>query len=287
MMTMRQRAEMFGGPPLSPNGRDRHWSLPSNSLAPSLYGVEPDSRRRSAIAANKPQRTESPYIQPCLDWLNSSHGRASAVELLQQQRLNIDAREVVNDVATKIWIHLSRQPETVINNIRGYCYLALRNHIADLMEGAKHVDIDLGTIAGEDDPLTLILDGSALGTQDTDGDIDLHDELRAYVESSGKKPVVVSAALSYLIVTRFDDIDCRDLKAPRAGARPDQALWWPCLWLAEHDETMFPRAEHGFDVLTEATPSRGVAAQRKRLQHAKDRAHHLLVMGTHHVGGAP
>ncbi len=267
-------------------GVSQQWLVPPFSLTPSLYGVEPDWTRRPEIAVNKPDKYVSPYLQPCLEWLSSPHGIASTVKLLTQYKLKVDAEEVANDVARKVWIHLAQHSDTVIDNIRGYCYRALRNHIVDMLSGAKHADIDSVDLADNTDFLSGLLDPDSSGAHSTGGHIDLDDRLRAYVESSGKKPKVISAALTYLVLTRFDDIDCSGLKEPEAGARPDQARWWPCLWLAEYDETMFPirAVESKKSGIVFATQSS--AAQRKKLQHAKDRAQNLLAMGALHVGDA-
>lgn len=255
-----------------------------NCHAPSTYGVEPDWTRRPEITANKPHEHESPHLQPCLEWLSSPHGIASTVKLLTQYKLTVDAGEVANDVAKKVWLFLVKHPETVIDNIRGYCYRALRNHIVDMLGGAKHAEIDGDALADETDYLSGFLDPDASGPHPTAGHIELDDRLRAYVESSGKKPKVVSAALAYLVLTRFDDVDCSDLKEPEAGARPDQARWWPCLWLAEHDETMFPIRTIDWKKSGSVIGPTSSAAQRKKLQHAKERAQHLLTMGVVQVG---
>ena len=249
--------------------------VPPISHAPSTYGVEPIWKRRRTITVNKPNKHQSPFLQPCLEWLSSPHGIASTVKLLTQYKLKVDAGEVANDVAQKLWIYLTRHPDAVIDNIRGYCYRALRNHIVDMLSGAQHAHIDDDDLADDTDVLSAILDTDGSETEPTHGYVELDDRLRAYVESSGKKPKVISAALTYLVLDRFRDIDCTDLKAPEAGARPDQARWWPCLWLAEHDETMFPN--DGMD-------SKSSPAQRKKLQHAKDRAQTLLAMCASQMG---
>lgn len=258
-------------------GVSQLWLISPISLTPSLYGVEPIWKRRRTITVNKPNKHQSPFLQPCLEWLSSPHGIASTVKLLTQYKLKVDAGEVANDVAQKLWIHLTRHPDAVIDNIRGYCYRALRNHIVDMLSGVKHAHIDDDEIADDTDVLSAIVDTDGSETEPTHGYVELHDRLRVYVESSGKKPKVISAALTYLVLDRFKDIDCSDLKAPEAGARPDQARWWPCLWLAEHDETMFPN--DGMD-------SKSSAAQRKKLQHAKGRAKDLLFMGASQMGVA-
>ena len=270
-------------------GKGLEWPFPLIFLAPPSYGVEPTWTRRPTIAVDKPNVPVSPHLQPCLDWLNSSHGIAWTVKLLAQYKLNDDAEEVANDVACKVWMRLSRRPDTKIDNIEGYCYRALRNHIVDLLGGAKHMDFEKIENDDRDEPAPKILENLNARARTPEDDIETDDRIRAYVESSGKKPKVVSAALAYLVLTRFDDIDCSDLdKAPDGGATPDQARWWPCLWLAEHDVTMFPppKNETSAKVAGVQPTKQEGARQRQRLRHAKNRALNLLAMGHHHVRGA-
>lgn len=289
MTTATARPDRRTGTALQAGGRGWQQPLQPNSLTPWAYGVEPTWTRRPTITVDKPkkQKQECPFLQPCLEWLKSPHAIASAVELLNQHGVKVDADEVVNDVAIKIWLGLTKNPHTVIENIRGYCYMALRNHIVDLLSGGKRSDIDVEDLADDDDPLEGILGNIGSDAEASEDDVDLYDQLRAFLESSGKKPKVISAALSYLSVRRFDDIDVSDLKAPVAGARPDQALWWPCLWLAEYDERMFPpeRTSGSFILPTEEDTKVG-NAQRRARNYAVQRARDLLAAGSLHVRGA-
>jgi len=64
--------------------------------------------------------------------------------------------------------------------------------------------------------------------------------LRACVETAEGDVPSKSAALSYLVLQAEPGIDHSDLPWPAAGARPDQAIWWPCVYLARRDDDLFP-----------------------------------------------
>jgi hypothetical protein len=190
----------------------------------------------------------------------SADAMTSIKRLLQKYRLPEDAEDVRNDVAEKILKFCKRNPDHVFDNPAGYCYRAIENLLKDALSGRP--DDDEYEFDPERDG--VIIEGVS-STKNTSGDdADRLDEKRAYFEASGRKPGVVSAALSYVILIDQDDIDVDDMPSPKAGAKPVQALWWPCLWLAYRDDTMFPEG------------GGGSAAQRKRLQHAKDRSELLM-----------
>ncbi|MFM7508348.1 MAG: hypothetical protein ACKO5A_02210 [Actinomycetota bacterium] len=79
--------------------------------------------------------------------------------------------------------------------------------------------------------------GDPTATEVVDGDppsaLDELDDLRVVVESTPvRHPWVTSAMLSLVILRAYPDIRLDGVPAPRAGARPDQALLWPALWFA-------------------------------------------------------
>jgi len=197
----------------------------------------------------------------CQSWLESQDGVDSARKLLNKVRLGfVEPKDVVAEALGNIWAHLVGNPDKLIVDPPGYCYRVMDRVVLNMLNGrpkqrpiGSDPDDDVaGT--GEPDPQSEKLSN----------EVDLVDEVRVYVEASGRKPGVVSAVLSYVALIDANDIDCDDLPSPRAGAHPVQALWWPCLWLAYRDDTMFP------------DDSGGSAAQRKRLQHAKDRSELLM-----------
>lgn len=96
--------------------------------------------------------------------------------------------------------------------------------------------------------------------------------LRSGIESIDCNPAERSAALSYITLFpaltggEAERIDIADLPWPRAGARPDQAVMWPCAYLANQDRSMFPN-----DI-------GGGAAQRKRLSRFCQRAADVVLL---------
>lgn len=242
-------------------GSDQFRSLPPNCHASRIYVVEPHWTRRRIITRNPDSGQKTPKnFESCAQWLMSADAMTSIKWLLQKYRLPEDAEDVRNDAAEKILKFCKGNPDHVFDNPAGYCYRAIENLLKDALSG--RTDDDEYEFDPERDG--VIIEGVSSTGNTSGDDANRLDEKRAYFEASGRKPGVVSAALSYVILIDGDDIDCDDLPSPRAGAKPVQALWWPCLWLAYRDETMFP------------DDSGGSAAQRKRLQHAKNRSKVLL-----------
>jgi hypothetical protein len=68
---------------------------------------------------------------------------------------------------------------------------------------------------------------------------DSADELRLILEQRDAPPWLTAAALAYLCFLMEPDEIPESAPAPRAGARPDQALAWPALWFAG-ERHLFP-----------------------------------------------
>jgi hypothetical protein len=240
-------------------------SLPPIFHSLHIYGVEAQWIRRDIIGRDPRKKPNEQQLHPqfieCKTWLESQDGVDSARKLLNKVRLGfVEPKDVVAEALGNIWTHLVGNPDKLIVDPPGYCYRVMDRVVLNMLNGrSKHRPIGSDT------------DDNARGTGETDlqreelsNDVDLVDAVRVYVEASGRKPGVVSAVLTYVVLIDANDIDCDDLPSPRAGAHPDQARWWPCLWLAYRDDTMFPEG------------GGGSAAQRKRLQHAKDRSELLM-----------
>jgi len=81
------------------------------------------------------------------------------------------------------------------------------------------------------------------GVEDVALVVDQHptDDLRTVVERLGDADLwVTSAALSYVTLRAYPEIDLDGVPSPLAGATPDQALAWPALWFAGQRDH-FPR----------------------------------------------
>lgn len=259
-------------------GMGQHWPVPPESLAPFLYGVEREWTRRHLISTKKPQRkADLPFLRPCMDWLTSPEAEKAVRRLGRQYGLSaLDAEDLLGTATLRIWRYLEARQDLQIDNVAGFCYRVVQRMIIDIMRGAI-------ATAAVDEKLVPDTDWYAKAgiapvdpSDEHEERVENHDGIdtvRAHLEASGADTRDVSAALTYITLIGHTDIDCDDLPQPRAGAKPEHALWWPCLWLATHDGTLFPKYDSGS------------AAQRKRLQRARERAEDVLRSAFESMGG--
>lgn len=244
------------------------WTSPLQSLPPFPYGVEIVSTGRPTITRTTPEPTsESDTLARCFEWLASADALNSARRLLARAGFSsVDPKDAIADTRHSIWMELTVDPLKEIRSINGYCFQTLRHCVNDLGRGRDQRNKVFTRAEWKPNEVEQRRAQRDPSTRQSD-EIDVFDRTLIHLELSGADPRSVSAALSYVTLTQFDDIDCEDLPSPQAGAKSAQARWWPCLWLAHHDPSMFP------------TMFGGSAAQRKRLQHARDRAERILQEG--------
>lgn len=250
-------------------GDAQMWASPFHSLTPSPYGVRLVPTGRPVITHSTPDPKPHPEsLERCFEWLASADAHNSARRFLARAGFTyVKPEDAIADTRQAIWMEFTANPSKEITSVNGYCFQALRHCVANLGRGRAQQDEIF--IREEWKPETAEKRRAPRDPSPrTSDEIDLVDRTLIHLELSGADPRSVSAALSYVTLTQFVDIDCHGLPSPHAGAKPAQARWWPCLWLAHHDPSMFP------DLLG------GSAAQRKRLQHARDRAERVLQLGT-------
>ena len=262
----------FGG--TNPGGKGWQQLFPPNRLAPSAYGVEPTWTRRTAITSKNPERRKnSPFLQPCLDWLTSDEARRSTQTVARQYGLHIDIDDILGQATMKIWRQLDARPDMHIDNVTGYCYQIVKRLVVDVLRGKlAGKTVDEKTVADITWYEKAGLSGGGTSSRSA-GDIDQVDTVYARLEACGAHPRDVSAALTYVTLAGHSDVDYADLPKSKAGAKPEHALWWPCIWLATHDMTLFPIMD------------KGSSAQRKRLQRARERADEVLRSAIETQGG--
>jgi hypothetical protein len=265
MTTATARADKPLGGPAQPGGKGQKWPFPPISLAPSSYGVEPTWTRRSTIADRRPERKpQSAFLRPCLDWLNSEDASRVVKKIARQYGLTVDVDDVLGQATMKIWRQLDASPDKQIDNVIGYCYRTVQRLVIDILRG------QIGKKTVEEKAVAEIDWYRRAGIYRGEGSgedlehLDSFDRVQAQLEVSGAHPREVSAALSYITLVGHTDIECDDLPTPKAGAKPEHAQWWPSLWLATHDSSLFPGK------------GKGSVAQRKRLQRARERADEVL-----------
>lgn len=213
-----------------------------------------------------------PDVRAAHEFLQSPAGRRAAETLIRKSRLPIDPGDLVVDAVHLIWATFDRNPlRARLDNVKGYCVTVMKNIIRRTRIG-RDVPLDENRVGREDDYDGGDLDPSDFG--DVGDPVDGSDEpsnsddphrdmlpvLRTLIETTDSDVAARSAALSFLVLEAEPDIHRSDLPSPLAGARPDQAVWWPCIHLARRDPDLFPGG------------GRNPAAQRQALKRAVDKA---------------
>ena len=179
-------------------------------------------------------------------WLSSDEAERWAKKLLAQYRLRIEPHEITSDAMEKILLAVRAKPERFDDEtwVKGradhYCITVMRRMMVDILRGRKRAPLALlDDVDGEhfdptDDVISdidvMLHDGRP--TDSGPGGGDLLDRLRVGLESSGAKPWVVSAALSWFTLAAFPQTDTGKSPVPEAGAHPAHARLWPSLWFA-------------------------------------------------------
>lgn len=197
-----------------------------------------------------------PQLADVMAWLASGPATRIAQRRLDEHRLFVPTQEVLDTTLERIWKSRLRRPSAEpIDDIARYCAIVIRNVVRDMVRGFDGVDaVDDANFE------RLAVEREALGRGDdvvagASGGRD--DAIRAALEAStALESWVLSAALTYVTLSEFPDLEVHGAPRPLAGARPDQARMWPSLWLAGMRTGIFPSGG-GHD-----------AAQRQRLTRA-------------------
>ena len=193
---------------------------------------------------------EDTFVFRCVVWLMSKEAEAAAKRAIGRSALPLEPSDLVDEIAIKILTKADRDPTHFLaeefqnGNPANYCARSMRNFVADLGRGRTRwraaqrlLEVDV-----------KIEEGMAHGFDPDEDDrasvqaraMELVDDLRVDVEFSDAGEVVVSGALTVLVLQGDPDADIGDAPTPIAGATPDQANLWPALWFAGIREKAFP-----------------------------------------------
>jgi len=188
---------------------------------------------------SRPSAVETDFgeAQQTIEWLMGDEAHSYARGLLRRARLD---RELAGDLvngAVAAMIRWSRGPKArELDNPAAYGSTAVRSQFTRLLRGMPVVETEL-----DESVLSLEVhlhpdhdDDAEMQTNLDDGDA--ADPLRVGIELQVAPAWVRSAALSFVTLAVHDTGDVADLPSPLSGARSDQALCWPALYLAGHDD---------------------------------------------------
>ena len=173
--------------------------------------------------------------QAALDWLSAGgSGNTSAAEkyahgLLKRAGITAaqePAQDVVQEVAIKLWMYLTKPPPKELDTPVAYARTVLHNHISKIKQGqTTELPEDLEQVAT---------------SRDRGKNFELL--VRSELESLGREdPWLTSAALSYYTLLMHPECaeNLSELPSPAAGSTEAQARCWTALWISGQRD-LFP-----------------------------------------------
>ena len=212
------------------------------------------------------RRVEEPTLEALVAaWFKSPEATRYAESQLRRNGLYLDSGEVIVDTHRKVWESIHRAGKNAaIVSVEAYCRTAIKRRVIDLLRGViserkqaearESREVRFGHAAEPVAAPLVDIVGSALG-----------DALRSAIEASGHThPAVSSAALTFVTLSQYPNVDIAEAPTPLAGSRPDQARMWPSLWFAGTRDGIFPTGEQND------------ASQRQRLGRAARKVTQML-----------
>jgi DNA-directed RNA polymerase specialized sigma24 family protein len=175
--------------------------------------------------------------------LHGEEGRRLARTVRTNNGRHLEVEELVSEAMIGIIRAIDRGLE--ILDPLGYAYGIMRNATLRAV-GGREALIDPTTYRFVNTEDATVVGGDRTPGPDGRDHIDqaevdrLFDEIRIAVEASSAPVAIRAAALARLTLGDAEGIDVSDLPAPVAGAAPDDAMWWPCAFLAARDTRLFP-----------------------------------------------
>ena len=202
--------------------------------------------------------------QVAIDWLSEGgSGNTSAAEkyahgLLKRAGITAaqePAQDVVQEVAIKLWMYLTKPPPKELDTPVAYARTVLHNHISKIKRGqTSELPEDLEQIAppsekGKNFELLVRSELDSLGRED---------------------PWLTSAALSYYTLLMHPECaeNLSELPSPAAGSTEAQARCWTALWISGQRELFPPHGKSSNSALRRKR-SRYIARVIQRVEDAR------------------
>lgn len=170
--------------------------------------------------------------------LNGPEGHRIAGIALRNHGTHLDAGDLISEAVIAVMAAIDRGVE--ILEPLGYCFGVMRNVLRRTVGGIE-VMVDPTTYRFDQAPTHTADAGPESRDRIDQAEVDRRfDEIRAEIETAPVPVAIRAAALARLTLGDAIGIDVTDLPAPIAGAAPDEAVWWPCAFLATRDVRLFP-----------------------------------------------
>jgi len=171
-----------------------------------------------------------PDVVRVMEWLNTSEAAAVSRRMVFSSSLPISAEELRDQALSQVWEMFERNPDRPpLDEPAAYAKRVMHSVCA----GRKNREVPTN-------PEKMARSIIALEREKSPELADRVLHLRSLVEV-GSGSVEVKAAVLNVLTLTDPDIDRSDLPRPLRGANADQARWWPALFLATRNLSLFPQ----------------------------------------------
>ena len=179
-------------------------------------------------------------------WSRTADARHRARVICRCRRAGLTEQEVIADALSRFWLKAKKGTGPAPDDPINYMTTMMRNIVTNVhrawqdIEPKEHIDnVHTPGRIGPGD----VWEPSPVDTRsDVIRTIGLAVAVRGAIETADATSADRSAALTFLALSddgtsprALDD----DVPHPEAGARPDQARYWPAIWFAERDDRIF------------------------------------------------
>lgn len=179
-------------------------------------------------------------------WSRTADARRRARVICRCRRAGLAEQDVIDDALARFWRRAEKSTNPAPDDPINYMTAMMKNIVTNAHRAWKKFE--------SDEQADTVADPGHIGPGDDwePAPIDARSELirnlglaaavRAALETADASSADRSAALTFLALSD-DGMNPRalddDVPLPEAGARPDQARYWPAIWFAERDDRIF------------------------------------------------
>jgi len=179
-------------------------------------------------------------------WSRTADARHRARVICRCRRAGLTEQDVIADALSRFWLKAKKGTGPAPDDPINYMTTMMRNIVTNVHRAWQDVEpmeqIDNVHTPGHIGPGDVWEPAPVDTRSDLIRTIGLAVAVRGAIETADASSADRSAALTFLALSddgtsprALDD----DVPHPEAGARPDQARYWPAIWFAERDERIF------------------------------------------------
>ena len=179
-------------------------------------------------------------------WSRTADARRRARVICRCRRAGLTEQDVIADALRMFWMQAKKCTGPAPDDPISYMTTMMRNIVTNVHRAWQDVEpmeqIDNVHTSGHIGPGDVWEPAPVDTRSDLIRTIGLAVAVRGAIETADASSADRSAALTFLALSddgtsprALDD----DVPHPEAGARPDQARYWPAIWFAERDDRIF------------------------------------------------